>query len=72
MSGPAGKATKGEFMSIFQSGLSKPEMIEVNKERRTIRGHAHVIKVPSPSPSLSSSSSRLYTQKSRASLLSQG
>jgi hypothetical protein len=41
------KVVKGEIISIFQSGLSKPELVEVNKERRTIRGHEHVVKVSS-------------------------
>mmetsp|Transcript_18575 Transcript_18575/g.46860 ORF Transcript_18575/g.46860 Transcript_18575/m.46860 type:complete len:405 (+) Transcript_18575:112-1326(+) len=43
LSGAAGPQ-KPEILSIFAAGLTEPEMIEVNKVKRTIRAKEHVVK----------------------------
>ena len=40
----AASPQKPEILSIFQTGLTEPEMIEVNKAKRTIRAREHVVK----------------------------
>lgn len=45
-----GTAAKGgpkeaEIISIFQAGIDKPELIEVNRSKRSIRARPHAVKV---------------------------
>jgi hypothetical protein len=36
-----------EIVTIFQAGIDKPELIEVNRSKRSIRARPHAVKVKS-------------------------